>query len=127
MPLERALTLAEPEGYVRIFIDEGVPVAALLAAEHRVAPNYVRRLRTAFIRTIDHQRNVIGPLSDRELEVLRLLATDLSGPQIAGELIVSLNTVRTHTKSIYTKLAVNSRREAVRRGDELDLLTPRAR
>ena len=127
MPLERALTLAEPEGYVRIFIDEGPTMAALLAAEHRVAPSYVRRLQTAFNRPADNQQTLIEPLSDREREVLRLLATDLSGPQIARELVVSLNTVRTHTKSIYAKLAVNSRREAVRRGDELDLLSPRAR
>ena len=127
MPLERALTLAEPEGYVRIFIDEGAPMAALLAAaEHRVAPNYVRRLLTAFGAAENDRparQDLIEPLSERELDVLRLLATDLSGPQIARELVVSLNTVRTHTKSIYAKLAVNSRREAVRRGDELGPLS----
>ena len=61
------------------------------------------------------------PLSDRELDVLRLLRSDLSGPDIARELIVSLNTLRTHTKRIYTKLGVNTRREAVRRADELRL------
>ena len=60
-------------------------------------------------------------LSDRELDVLRLLRTDLSGPEIASELIVSLNTVRTHTRHIYEKLGVNSRRAAVRRADELGL------
>ena len=63
------------------------------------------------------------PLSARELEVLRLLDTELDGPEIARHLFVSLNTVRTHTKSIYTKLGVNSRRAAVRRGRELGLLT----
>jgi LuxR family maltose regulon positive regulatory protein len=61
-------------------------------------------------------------LSERELDVLRLLGTELSGPQIARELVVSLNTVRTHTKSIYAKLTVNSRSAAVRRGAELDLV-----
>ena len=63
----------------------------------------------------------MDPLSDRELEVLRLLRSELSGPEIAGQLFVSLNTLRTHTKSIYTKLGVNSRRAAVRRADELGL------
>ena len=63
------------------------------------------------------------PLSDREQEVLRLLGTELSGPEIARELVVSLNTVRSHTKSIYTKLGVNTRRTAVRRAQELGLLS----
>jgi len=65
---------------------------------------------------------VVDPLSARELEVLRLLDTELDGPEIAQHLFVSLNTVRTHTKSIYTKLGVNNRRAAVRRGRELGLL-----
>ena len=65
-------------------------------------------------------------MSDRELEVLRLLATDLDGPEIARELVVSLSTIRSHTKSIYSKLGVNSRRAAVRRGEELGLLGPGA-
>ena len=64
---------------------------------------------------------LVDRLSDRELEVLRLLRSELSGPEIAGQLFVSLNTMRTHTKSIYTKLGVNSRRAAVRRADELSL------
>jgi LuxR family maltose regulon positive regulatory protein len=66
---------------------------------------------------------LVEPLSERERDVLRLLASDLSGPEIARELVVSLNTVRTHTKSIYAKLGVNSRRTAVRRARELDLLS----
>jgi LuxR family maltose regulon positive regulatory protein len=61
------------------------------------------------------------PLSERELEVLRLLGTDLNGPEIARELMVSLNTLRTHTKNIYDKLRVNNRRAAVHRAEELDL------
>ena len=65
----------------------------------------------------------IESLSERELDVLRLLGTELDGPAIARELTVSLNTVRTHTKNLYTKLGVNSRRAAVRRAAELDLLS----
>ena len=66
-------------------------------------------------------QGLIEPLSERELDVLWLLRTDLDGPDIARELVVSLNTVRTHTKNIYAKLGVNSRRAAVRRARELDL------
>ena len=125
--LQHALTLAEPEGYVRIFVDEGLPMASLLraAAKQSIAPGYVRRLLAALNKTgastpVD-QHQLIEPLSERELDVLRLLGSDLDGPDIARELIVSLNTVRTHTKSIYTKLGVNSRRAAVRRAKELGL------
>ena len=129
-PLQRALTLAEPEGYARVFIDEGEPMAALLAAagERGIATGYVRRLLTALAATRPRPTGAAGaeglvePLSDRELDVLRLLATDLGGPDIARELVLSLNTVRTHTKNIYAKLGVNSRRAAVSRAEELDLL-----
>jgi LuxR family maltose regulon positive regulatory protein len=126
-PLERALTLAEPEGYVRILVDEGPPMEVLLgaAAKRRIAPNHVRRLLTAFGKGPDRttaSRVLIEPLSERELDVLRLLATDLGGPDIARRLIVSLNTVRTHTRNIYAKLGVNNRRAAVHRAQELDLL-----
>jgi LuxR family maltose regulon positive regulatory protein len=65
---------------------------------------------------------IVEPLSDRELEVLRLLRTEMSGPEIARELVVSLNTLRTHTKNIFSKLGVNNRRAAVRRAGELGLL-----
>ena len=128
VPLERALALAEPEGYVRVFVDEGAPMAALLeaAARQAIAPAYVRRLLSAFghaeARTPAKQP-LVEPLSERELDVLRLLASDLDGPDIARELVVSLNTVRSHTKNIYAKLGVNSRREAVRRAEDLDLLS----
>jgi LuxR family maltose regulon positive regulatory protein len=126
----RAMSLAEPEGYVRIFIDEGPPMAALLkaAAKQGIARNYVRRLLAAVSET-EHDRPIeqalIEPLSERELDVLRLLGTELDGPAIARELMVSLNTMRTHTKNIYAKLAVTNRRAAVRRGAELGL--PRTR
>jgi LuxR family transcriptional regulator, maltose regulon positive regulatory protein len=68
---------------------------------------------------------LVEPLSDREGDVLRLLASELTGPEIARELVVSLNTVRTHTKNIYAKLGVTSRRAAVRRAGELGLLPRR--
>jgi LuxR family maltose regulon positive regulatory protein len=126
--LERAVTLAEPEGYVRVFVDEGPPMASLFRqfGKQGTTRNYVGRLQAA-ITTAEHspadRQSLIDPLSERELEVLRLLGTDLVGPDIARALIVSLSTVRTHTQSIYTKLGVNNRRAAVRRAEELDLLS----
>ena len=131
-PLERALSLAEPEGYVRIFVDEGPAMASLLEAaeQHGIARDYVRRLRIAFSGTevpTHATQGLVDPLSQRELDVLRLLGTDLSGPDIARELVLSLNTVRTHTKNIYAKLGVNNRRAAVRRAEELDLMSRTAR
>lgn len=128
VPLTRALTLAEPEGYVRVFIDEGPLMTALLeaATKHSVAPAYVARLLAAAGKPVDPMtkaQGLIDPLSGRELDVLRLLGGDLGGPEIAGELVVSLNTVRTHTKNIYAKLGVNNRRAAVHRGEELGLMS----
>ena len=130
--LDGALTLAEPEGYVRIFVDEGEAMASLLAAaaDNGTASSYVRRLRSALgaapdTATAQHGpsgRALVEPLSSREREVLRLLGTELNGPEIARELVVSLNTVRTHTKNLYMKLGVNNRRAALRRAKELDLL-----
>ena len=124
--LERALIQAEPEGYVRLFVDEGAPLAALLreAGQRGICPNQVRRLRRAW-RPTDTESVPTSPgrntLSERERQVLRLLATELSGPQIANELFVSLNTLRTHTQHIFVKLAVTSRPAAVRRAHELGL------
>ena len=69
------------------------------------------------------KNGLVEPLSDRELDVLRLLATDLDGPDIARQLFVSVNTMRTHTKGIYAKLGVNNRRAAIRRAEELNLLS----
>jgi LuxR family maltose regulon positive regulatory protein len=127
--LERALELAEPEGYVRIFVDEGLPMAALLklAAKPRSASSYVRRLLATAVMAdagAKLDQPLIEPLSERELEVLRLLESDLDGPDLARELTVSLPTLRTHTSNIYAKLGVNSRRAAVRRAAELGLLSP---
>ena len=127
-PLERALTLAEPEAYVRMFVGEGRPMAALLeqALKRGVVPAYVQHLLAAFGRAADRtpaEQHLVEPLSARELDVLRLLATDLDGPGISRELVVSLSTVRTHTRNIYAKLGVNDRRAAVRRAAELELLS----
>ncbi|MCU1595996.1 MAG: ATP-dependent transcriptional regulator, MalT-like, LuxR family, partial [Frankiales bacterium] len=126
--LTRALVLAEPEGYIRTFIEPGAPLPALLraAAKQGIAAAYVSRLLTQSP-SGKPVANLPGldPLSERELDVLRLLGTDLSGPEIALELVVSLHTVRSHTKSIYTKLGVNTRRGAVRQADELHLLPSR--
>jgi len=124
--LEQALMLAEPEGYVRVFLDEGPPMTRLLraVAQQGRAREYARHILASVssgVRTRPVQRGLVEPLSERELHVLRLLRTDLSGPDIARELTVSLNTIRTHTKSIYSKLGVNSRRTAVSRAEELDL------
>jgi LuxR family transcriptional regulator, maltose regulon positive regulatory protein len=132
--LARALTLAEPEGYVRMFAGEGPPMASLLrrVSKQRSRWDYVRRLLNACSRaggttpvgqTAAAGQRLVEPLSERELEVLRLLASDLDGPDIARELTVSLNTLRTHTRNIYAKLGVNNRRAAVRQAAELHLLS----
>ncbi|NTU82219.1 MAG: helix-turn-helix transcriptional regulator [Chloroflexales bacterium] len=133
--LERALTLAEPEGYVRTFVDEGPPMAALLERMKdeggRMRPYILSLLATydgplAISAPDPHPSSLIPhpliePLSERERDVLRLLRSDLDGPEIARQLMVSLNTLRTHTKNIYSKLGVSNRRAAVRRAEELDL------
>ncbi|CAG0943426.1 partial HTH-type transcriptional regulator MalT, partial [Anaerolineae bacterium] len=134
VPLERALTLAEPESYVRIFVDEGEAMRLLIEKQSRnrdhPLSSYADKLLAAFTQpvaapksAIIHQKSdMIEPLSERELEVLKLLRSELSGPEIARECMVSLSTVRTHTQNIYAKLGVNNRRAAVRRAEELDLL-----
>jgi LuxR family maltose regulon positive regulatory protein len=126
-PFEEALRLAEPEGYVRVFLDAGVHAAVLLTTVTRRDParRYPRRLLEAFepTRSGPAQPGLVHELSDRELEVLRLLASDLDGPEIARRLFISLNTLRTHTKNIYAKLGVTSRRAAVTRAGELGLLS----
>jgi LuxR family maltose regulon positive regulatory protein len=135
-PLERALALAEPEGYIRSFLDEGSNMTKLLreAATCGILPGYTGRLLAEI--EAEQQRDsgeallpsslvpkpLIEPLSQRELEILRLFRTELSGPEIARELVVALSTIRTHTKSIYSKLNVNSRRGAVKRAEELHLI-----
>ena len=126
--LKRALELAEPEGYVRVVADEGQTMAGLLrmATQSRDASDYLRRLLAATVAPAawtQADQPLIEPLSERELEVLHLLASELGGPDIARELSVSLPTVRTHTSNVYAKLGVTSRRAAVRRATELGLLS----
>jgi LuxR family transcriptional regulator, maltose regulon positive regulatory protein len=127
VPLERALVHAEQEGYVRLFVDEGAPMLRLLraAAGSGIRPDYVRQLSQA-LRGEEGAGPTAQPiadgLSERELHVLRLLATPMTGPEIARELYVSLNTMRTHTKHIFLKLDVTSRAAAVRRAESLGLI-----
>jgi LuxR family maltose regulon positive regulatory protein len=129
--LERALSLAEPEGYVRAFIAEGPPMGELLrqAAARGIRPDYAGKLLAALgSETADQpgtsppDSSLLEPLSKRELQVLRLWAAHLSSIDIAEELVISVSTVRSHIKSIYGKLGVHSRREAVARAQALGLL-----
>lgn len=128
--LRRALELAGPEGFVRIFLDKGEAVVALLrlASKRGAGAGFARRVLASWDPAGDVPQDhpdLVEPLSGRELDVLRLLRTELDGPDIARELAVSLNTMRTHTKNIYEKLGVSSRRAAVRRAEELNLLPRR--
>ncbi|MAU01227.1 MAG: helix-turn-helix transcriptional regulator [Anaerolineaceae bacterium] len=131
--LERALTLAEPEGYVRIFVSQGQPIAKLLAetAVQEIAPSYVRKLLAAFAaeepataspQTVAAEQPLVEPLSERELEVLQLVAEGLSNREIAERLFLALSTVKGHNRVIYGKLSVSRRTEAVARARELGLL-----
>jgi LuxR family maltose regulon positive regulatory protein len=124
LALERALSLAEPEGYVRTFVDEGEPMAALLrvAASRGIAFKYVTRLLTAFGEGESPAAVLDDPLSERELEVLRLLAAGLSNREIASELFLAVGTVKKHTSTIYAKLSVHSRTQATARARDLGLV-----
>lgn len=135
IPLQRALSLADPEGYVRIFVDEGASMSHLLgeATVRGILPAYSRKLLLSFEpeqpKSPDKPASsgasstpLVDPLSERELDVLKLLATDLNGPEIANALTISLSTMRTHTRNIYEKLGADNRRAAVRRAQELHLL-----
>jgi LuxR family maltose regulon positive regulatory protein len=134
--LERALTLAEPGGFVRVFLGLDDPMAQLLrqAAGRGIAPDYVRRLLAALGKD-QRQRtegedsapvaslsSLIEPLSERELEVLELIAAGRSNREIAEELVVAVSTVKSHINNIYRKLDVSSRTQAVARGRELNLV-----
>lgn len=125
--LAAALTAGVPAGYCRLFLDEGQPTVELLGHVARTGVHDVRA-HAEHLLAAAHRPSAPAPagpveegLSERELDVLRLLATELSGPEIARQLYVSVNTLRTHTKHIYTKLDVNTRRAAVRRAADLGL------
>ena len=151
MPLQQALTLAEPEGYVRMFVDEGLPMAVLLAHLHehsRKRPRatstnvplaYLERL-LALLRGERVQEGIspaatsspsvppsaqplLDPLTQRELEVLRLIAAGLSNRAIAAQLVLALSTVKSYVNTIYSKLQVESRTQAVARARALHLLS----
>ena len=148
VPLERALSLAEPEGYVRIFVDEGPPMAVMLAklrersrkrprdASTNVPLAYIERL-LALLRGERFQEGtspaapsaptpaqpLLDPLTERELEVLRLIAAGLSNREIADRLVLALSTVKSYVNTIYSKLQVQSRTQAVARARALHLLS----
>jgi LuxR family maltose regulon positive regulatory protein len=128
--LAQALDLTKPGGYIRSYLDEGVEMHELLreAASRDISPEYVGTLLAAFeAEGLDEAPSISTallpePLTDRELQVLRLLASELSGPEIANELSVSENTMRTHTRSIYGKLDAHSRRQALSIAEDLKLI-----
>jgi LuxR family maltose regulon positive regulatory protein len=126
--LSRALSLAEPEGYVRTFIDEGEPMARLLrlALSRGIAPDYVARLLAALGEeaelTSPAMESLVEPLTERELEVLRLIVAGLSNPEIAEELFIAVSTVKSHVNHIYGKLGVESRTQALVKAQDLGLL-----
>ena len=137
--LERALMLAEPEGYVRVFVDEGYPMASLLSeflnarrkgareARHRILLDYARRLLAAFESSRPSAEPSTGPpllapLSAREREVLGLIASGLSNQEIAARLFVEVSTVKSYANSIFRKLGVQSRTQAVAEARALHLI-----
>jgi LuxR family transcriptional regulator, maltose regulon positive regulatory protein len=147
-PLERALSLAEPEGYIRMFVDEGLPLAVLLARLHErsrkrpraaatnVSLAYIERL-LALLRGERVQEGsspaatsaptpaqpMLDLLTERELEVLRLIAAGLSNRAIAAHLVLAVSTVKSYVNTIYNKLQVESRTQAVARARALHLLS----
>jgi LuxR family maltose regulon positive regulatory protein len=132
-PLERALSLAEPEGYVQVFVDEGPPMARLLreAASSAIAPESARRLLDAFPAarlgdTHSSEARGVGEelLSKREIEVLQSIAAGLTNREIADRLYLSLYTVKAHARSIYDKLDAHSRTQAAARARALGILPP---
>jgi LuxR family maltose regulon positive regulatory protein len=139
--LGEALALAEPGGFIRIFVDEGIPMTRLLseAAAHGIMPDYIGKLLAAFDAEAQQSKDksylppalpeghrdgepLIEPLSQRELEVLHLIAQGLSNREISERLFLALNTVKGHNQKIFNKLQVQSRTEAIARARELGLL-----
>jgi len=137
LALTKCLTLAEPEGYVRVFLDEGKPIQMLLAAWLAHAKpsglrNYAVRIHSQFdteppVLSAPQQKtfptgNLIEPLSQRELEVLQLMALGRTNKDIAQQLVVAPGTIKSHTASIYRKLDAANRTEAVSRARQLGIL-----
>jgi LuxR family maltose regulon positive regulatory protein len=134
--LMRALALAEPEGYVRTFVDEGAKVGELLSAAlearqrgHpdaiRIPARYLAKLLAVLAQESaapDVGEQLSEPLSERELEVLALIASGMSNKEIAGKLFVSIVTVKTHVNNLYRKLGAHSRTQAVARAREINIL-----
>jgi LuxR family maltose regulon positive regulatory protein len=122
--LDQALSLAEPEGFVRIFLDEGAPVTVLLrqAVAQGLHASYALRLLNALGEVEIASQPLIEPLSERELEVLRRVAAGYSNQEIAQDLVLAVSTVKKHINNIYGKLGVGSRTQAVARARELELL-----
>ncbi len=129
--LERALLRAEPENFIRTFVDEGPPLARLLyeALERNIAPDYIQPLLAAFPASVPedkaaqkHQSGLVEPLSDREIEVLELMAEGLTYQGIAEQLYISPHTVKTHSRNIYAKLDVGNRTLAVGKARTLGIL-----
>jgi LuxR family maltose regulon positive regulatory protein len=132
--LQHALALADSRGFIRIFIDEGPSMARLLyeALSREIAPEYVRRLLGTFptleseespkSQTQTGEFDWVEPLSERELEVLQLIAEGLTNDEIGDRLCLSPNTVKTHARNIYSKLGVKSRTQAVARARTMGLM-----
>jgi LuxR family transcriptional regulator, maltose regulon positive regulatory protein len=131
-----ALALAEPGGFIRIFVDEGTPMAQLLseAAAHGIMPGYTGKLLAVFEAEAQKREDesyspparlaqpLTEPLSQRELEVLRLIAQGLSNREISERLFLALDTVKGHNRRIFGKLSVQRRTEAVEKARSLDIL-----
>ncbi|MCJ7660764.1 MAG: LuxR C-terminal-related transcriptional regulator [Anaerolineales bacterium] len=129
--LSEALALAEPGGFVRTFVDEGAPMAQLLyeAAAQGIMPDYAGKLLDTF--DIDEQgdttpppQRLIEPLSQREIEVLQLIAKGLSNREISERLFLALDTVKGHNRNIYGKLGVKNRTQAVKKAIFLNIIPP---
>jgi LuxR family maltose regulon positive regulatory protein len=133
--LSKSLSLAESRGHIRLFVNEGPLMARLLyeALSRDIFPGYVRKLLAAFPNAEPEQleptkpqeaskAELVEPLSERELEVLALVAQGLTNREIASRLFLSLNTVKAHTRNIYGKLDVHSRTQAISRAGALGIL-----
>jgi LuxR family maltose regulon positive regulatory protein len=134
--MERALSIAAPEGLMRSFLDQGPEMARLVyeAADRGLAPGFTGRLLAAFdlekegeeavsdVRADTGLEEMIEPLSKREIEVLQLIAAGLSNRQVAQKLYLSMSTVKAHTYNIYSKLGVHSRTQAVAKARALGIL-----